>query len=240
MDVWLVTPAWRRFAVTRLVLAQRRVLCDELAARGITASCVVIADDENLDIAAELGFDTVEMDNSQLGRKLNAGFRYSAAQGADYLAFVGSDDWLHPDLFAPLLDEPGCVISGRILALCDLLGGRLRYVAGRGRQGVIPWLIPRAALEPCGFAPLPDGQNRGLDLHLALALADAEWRFHDPHPLARVDFKSHLNMTPYGAARAIGGEKSDPWGELATRYPADLVALAESTAAEYRYAEAAA
>lgn len=240
MDVWLVTPAWRRFSVTRLALAQRRVLCDELAARGITASCVVVADDENLEIAAEHGFETVEVGNSQVGRKLNAGLGYAAAQGADYLAFVGSDDWLHPDLFEPLLDEPGCVVSGRILALCDLVGGRLRYVAGRGRQGVIPWLIPRAALEPCGFAPLPDAQNRGLDLNLALALADAEWRFHDPHPLARVDFKSDLNMTPYRAALGYGGERLDPWEALATAYPADLVALAERTAREYRYAEAAA
>ena len=85
--------------MTRLALAQRRWLCDELAARGLDANCVIVADDENLDIAREYGFDTVEVDNRGLGRRFNAGYRHAADQGADYLVHVGSDDWVHPDLF---------------------------------------------------------------------------------------------------------------------------------------------
>ena len=75
MNLWLVSPAWRRFDVTRLALAERRWLCDELATRGITANSVIVADDENLDIAREYDFHTITMDNSDLGLRFNAGYK---------------------------------------------------------------------------------------------------------------------------------------------------------------------
>src|SRR3954464_9355536 len=105
VNVWLCIPAWRRFAVTRLCLAQKKHLVRHLAARGITASVVVVADDENLDIAAEYGFDTVEQKNV-LGLKVNDGIEYACDNDADYVAFVGSDDWIHPDFFDSLPAVP--------------------------------------------------------------------------------------------------------------------------------------
>jgi len=80
-----VSPAWQRYAITRLALAERRWLCDELAARGHTANSVIVSDDDNLDIAAEYGFPTVERDNSDLGERFNAGYKYAADQGADLI-----------------------------------------------------------------------------------------------------------------------------------------------------------
>src|SRR5205085_1379884 len=46
LNVWIVTPAWRRYAVTELVLAQWGWLRDHLAPRGLAVSAVVVADDE--------------------------------------------------------------------------------------------------------------------------------------------------------------------------------------------------
>lgn len=56
-SVLFVTPAWKRYELTRLCLWQRRLACDSLFEAGIYATSVVIADDDNLDIAREFGFD---------------------------------------------------------------------------------------------------------------------------------------------------------------------------------------
>jgi len=219
MRLTFVTPAWRRSTVTRLVLAQRRHLCDALSSRGITAGCIVVADDDNLDVAREFGFDTLERANL-LGYKINEGFRIAAAQGADYVSFVGSDDWMHPDLFdLGLMD--GRVVTGSKLCQYDLSTHVSKIVGTRSPFGVIPWLIPATAVED---KMVSDHLEHGIDLELGLRLSALDWVFHDPHPLARVDFKSNLNMTPYGAGL---GPVAPP---LSDHYPADLVSLVDDFA----------
>jgi glycosyltransferase involved in cell wall biosynthesis len=218
VNVWFVTPAWRRFAVTRLALAQRRQLCDELAVRGITADCIVVADDDNLQIADEFGFKSLARPNL-LGYKLNSGVEMALELGADYVSFVGSDDWIHADLFVPEMLDGRAVISGAWLCQYDLASGTSKVVTTRNRFGVIPWLIPRGAL-PAGPV-VPHNQETGLDIHLGMALGNVEWRYHDPHPLTRVDFKSDVGLTPFGAGI---GRVAPPLRDF---YPEDLVALAD-------------
>jgi hypothetical protein len=248
MTLFFVTPAWRRFAVTRLALAQRRQLVDDLAARGVTADCVVIADDENLDIAREFGFPVVEMDNSQLGRKFNAGIQYAAAHGADFISAIGSDNWVHPDFITlPPPDEPkgkrlkrppvrsvDAIVTGRLSFIVDLEVGVGRRIRGRGTNGIIPWIIPRRLLERRNFAPIIDGKMSGIDHSLAMGVRakPSGWYFHDPHDLCRVGWKSGVDLTLYdGLARNLGygQEESDPFAVLATKYPADLIELARET-----------
>ena len=245
MRLCLVTPAWRRYAVTRLCLAQRRHLVEVLAGRGLEATVLVIANDDNLDIAAEQGFETLERSNDMLGRKFNDGIETAfTVLAADYVAVVGSDDWIHPDMFDRLPAEeigdpemigdvvawtPGApeAVSGREIAMVDMIGGRLRRCRGRGPFGVIPWVFPRPALEPCGFRPARDDLHRGIDGSMAAGLGGpVEWVFHDPHDLCRVDFKSDVNLNSYAAitgAIGYGPEETDPWALLATRYPQPLV-----------------
>jgi glycosyltransferase involved in cell wall biosynthesis len=234
MDVWLVIPAWRRPAVTRLCLAQKQHLAAAAAARGITCRIVVVADDENLEIAEEHGFDTVNQTNT-LGRKVNDGFEYACARGADYVAFVGSDDWLHEDTLDGLVEQPKGrprIVAGHRIAVVDLEQGRLRRLGVRGPTGVSPWFIPRWALARCGFRPAHDDRASGMEgsIHQNLG-PDPDWVFHDPHDLVRVDFKTDLNMTPYDrVSRLLGyGDEVEPWGLLAERYPMDLVGLAYET-----------
>lgn len=249
MNVQLVSPAWRRYDVTRLALAERRWLCDELAARGLTAGSVIVADDDNLDIAHEYGFDTVEMDNSDLGRKFNAGYKRAAELGADVIVHVGSDDWVHPDMFDVLhqidLEEPPNMkptpttpmvwrrapqcVSHRRLSLVDLSTGLLQRCTVLGKYGCIPWLIPRSVMAPQDFQPIPSGLGRGIDGALVRSLKTRpNWIFQDVADEWCVDFKSPVNLTPYrGLARTLGyGEPLDAWETLAAKYPAHLVGMA--------------
>lgn len=250
MNLALVSPAWRRFEVTRLALAERRWLCDELASRGHEAWSVIVADDENLEIAREYGFDTVEMDNSDLGRKFNAGYKYAADQGADVFVHVGSDDWVHPDTFAilgevdletfaaamPPLGQsvvwrraPQCVAQ-RHVTLVDLGRGTLQRCIVLGNYGCIPWLIPRVAMESVGFAPIQPGLRRGIDGALVRGMRSRpNWVFQESDEDWCVDFKSPVNLTPYrGLVHSLGyGEALDPWPVLAEKYPADLVEMAQ-------------
>ena len=200
-------------------------LIGELAARGVRANQVVIADDKNLQIAGYFDFDVLVMKNGELGRRVNTGFKYAAAAGADYVCFVGSDDWMHIDMFQPLLDSGdrrNTVFSGTEITLVDTPRRVMTTVKSTASYGVIPWLIPTRALEACHFEPIRPYWNRGLDHALYWELRNENWRFHDPHPYVRVDFKSETNITPY-----YHGRPEMPLTGLREWYPADLVDLIE-------------
>ncbi len=241
-SVWLVSPAFGRYAVTRLALAQRAHLAGVLADRGVDCHSVVVADDENLDIAREHGMATIEMGNDGLGRRFNAGFEYAGAHGADWLVHIGSDDWLHPDAFAPITDRHAGqdrIIAGRRIAFVDLLTGLMRPVPVNGGNGVIPWIVPRAMMAPTGFRPIREDRMRGIDGYLIRGLkarSRVQWLFHDASDYARVDFKSDVGINTYRALPCsfTRGPQVDPWPLLAEHYPAELVALARRTSLDFQ------
>jgi hypothetical protein len=74
-SLWFVVPAHGRIELARICLRQLRRTCDELEREGIEATAVVIADDENLDTARELGFGTIERDNEFTSRRYNDGIQ---------------------------------------------------------------------------------------------------------------------------------------------------------------------
>lgn len=231
--------------MSRIAFAQRAHLAGELAARGIDCHTVIVADDENLDLAKDHGFDTVEMDNDQgLGRRFNAGFQHAANEGADWLVHIGSDDWIHPDAFTPILDppRPAAIVTGRRMMFVDLLTGEARRARLDGPQGVIPWIVPRAMMQPSGFAPIRPDRLRGMDGYLIRGMrksgARVRWHVHDPHDMARVDFKSDVNLNTYAAISGFfRGTDLDPWTGLAERYPADLVDMARLAHLEFLEAQ---
>jgi hypothetical protein len=233
VNLWLVIPAWKRENVTRLCLAQKQDLCRELAPRGITASVVVVADDGNLDVADEYGFDSIRQNNT-LGLKINDGFEYACHRGADYVAFCGSDDWIHTDLCERILAARGRVLSGDLIAVVDCPRGKLRHLGVRSHDGVSPWFIPRTVLEQCSFRPAEDERTAGMEGSIRKSLPETlAWDFYDPHKLCRVDFKTGVNMTAYaGVSKLLGyGTEEDAWETLATKYPQPLVEMARDVAA---------
>lgn len=235
-----------------MVLAQRRWLCDTLAARGVTANSVIVGDDDNLDIAHKYGFPTVEMDNEYVGRKFNAGYKYAAEQGADVFVHIGSDDWVHPDAFNFLLKrdpnrlandrlhppggsvvwKPGpTIVAQREVALVDLVSGDAVFCHIRGRCGCIPWFLPRIALEGCDFTPIQDDIQRGIDGSLIRGIQSVHpnWRFQeDASPLWMVDFKSATNITPFAGLTHLSSERVNAWAVLAGGYPQEIVDRAEA------------
>jgi hypothetical protein len=233
VNLWLVIPAWKRENVTRLCLAQKQDLCRELAPRGITASVVVVADDGNLDVADEYGFDSIRQENV-LGLKVNDGFEYACNRGADYVAFCGSDDWIHPDLCERVLSARGRVLSGDLIAIVDCPRGKLRHISVGGHEGVSPWFVPRAVLEPLRFRPAQDERTAGMEGSLRKSLTETlAWDFSDPHKLCRVDFKTDANMSQYAPiSKMLGyGSEEDAWETLATKYPQPLVEMARDVSA---------
>ena len=246
MQLWVVSPAWGRFAVTRLALAQRAHLAGVLAARGIDCHSLVVADDENLEVAAEFGAVGLEHPNDPLSDKCNAGLRHAGEQGADWVVWIGSDDWIHPDVFDAIDLDLGphmarSILAGSRIAVVDMLRPRLRVCTPRGRMGVIPWVIPREMLAPSGWSPLLPGKDRGLDGWLVRGMRSSRvkpgWLKHDPHDMARVDFKSTVNLNSYEALGGLsGGPEMDPWPALAEHYPAHLVDLARATSIDLQEA----
>jgi glycosyltransferase involved in cell wall biosynthesis len=232
VNLWFVTAAHGRYDVTRLALAQRAHLRGVLAGRGIDLRCVVVAEDANLAVAEEFGFDTLEHPNNPLGAKVNAGIEYACEQDADWVCWCGSDDWMHADLFANLpTGERPPIVSGRMIAIVDLEQPRLQRLTVRTNVGAPPWLIPRWALQTSGFRPIREDKERGLDGSLVVGMENKpEWIFRDPHDLCRVDFKSAESMSPYSMFGSLAfGAEVDPWVALADRYPADLVEMAAET-----------
>lgn len=215
MQVWLVTPAWGRLDTTRMVLKQRALLAVELAPQGIALRSVVVADDGNLELAEEFGFDALPAPNV-LGAKVNAGIKYAKAAGADWIVFAGSDNWLHADLFTNL--ETRRVVAGRQIAVVDLGRDTLRVLRVGSAVGVPPWFIPAEALND---TPCDPTATRGIEGELRRALLGEEWTFHDPHPLARVDFKSAASMTSYQVVSRMPGCGSEvpAWEALMQVYP---------------------
>lgn len=102
MTIWFVTPAWQRYELSELCFDQRRHVIDSLAEQGIAAKCVVIADDGNLDLARDRGFEVVAQDNQWLGRKFNDGMEYAFRNGASRVVPIGSDSWIDPAYFMPM------------------------------------------------------------------------------------------------------------------------------------------
>lgn len=237
----IVSPAWGRFDTTRLVLKQRSRLVVELASRGIDAGLVVVADDENLDIAAEYGAATVEAPNDPLGRKANAGLAAAAATGADWIVWIGSDDWIHPDAFELLHSEYALpvIIRGERLAMVELATGMLQQISSPSVYGAIPWLIDARLFRVTKINPIRPDLPRGLDGALVRGLRrhriPFEFVTHDPHPFRCVDFKTTLNLSPYeGAARNLGIAPAEPaWDALAGWFPDDLIEEARAVSAAH-------
>lgn len=256
MKLWLTSPAWGRYAVTRLALAQRRHLCDVLLSRGVEARGVIVGSDDNLDIAQEYGFDTVEFPNDRgLGAKFNAGFQYALDNGADYIIHIGSDDWMHPDFFSSLPIEdvavghkpmpvPGTVVVQRAgpvllgaggLTCVDLHTSRAFTFDARRIWGTVPWALPRAVM--LGGSPWVDpeidrGVEHSLVINLIERLGPCNWRLQSDHPFLCVDWKVSTNVTPFDRLHEVGHSLDSPYDRLREFYPDHLVDLAVATSKE--------
>tara|TARA_Y100000310_G_C20628940_1_gene787526 strand:+ start:676 stop:1440 length:765 start_codon:yes stop_codon:yes gene_type:complete len=241
-NIWIVIPAWRRYGVSSFVFEELRWMADVLLKRKIKISIVVIADDENLNIAKKYGFHTVVQNNKYLGKKFNDGYEYAFKNGADAVIPSGSDSWIHPNFFLTskcnTWKDKGYVLVSTQRALINESGEKFAIarddVKGRGYNKGVLWVYPRSIMKKCKFRPCVDTAKSSCDRHTIEGITKASGKItfieHNHMFQQTVGFKNkHVQLWPYSVAKkGILRELSDPWGRLESKYPKGLVNNAKS------------
>lgn len=225
-----VVPAYGRLQLAQICLRQLRRTCDALSEDGITASAVVVADDENLDTARDLGFATVERDNEFVSRRYNDGIQAACDESynphpADFVVPCGSDDFVDWRLFTNL-PQPHTVACFQRMAFVreDGLELSVRHLTNEGGCGIR--IYPRRVMHRVGYRPADEDRKRACDTSILLNLKAANaLRFiehRDIDPLWIVDWKTDgQQLNPYTQiqARHRGELTRDPFRVLHGRYP---------------------
>lgn len=235
--LWFVVPAHGRVELARICLRQLRRTCDALADNGIDATAVVIADDENLTTARDLGFATVPRDNEFLSRKFNDGIQLACdpqfnARPADYVVPCGSDDWIDHRILLNLPTPTQILCFERAAFVSEdganIAALQVRYVAG---GGVGIRVYPRRTLSLVGYRPADEDRKRACDTSILLNVFgshDDNSRlrprivYGDLHQWQIVDWKSpneQLNSFDDIVARFRGGRGLSPYMALDNTFP---------------------
>jgi hypothetical protein len=232
--LWFVIPAHGRLRLTRICLSQLRRTCDALEADGVRASAVVVACDENLDTARELGFATVERNNAYLSRRFNDGIQLALDPRhnpfpADYVVPCGSDDWVDHRLFLDLPPDDTMVGFQRLAVVREdgreLTVRQLNYPGGAGIR-----IYPAALMEPLGYRPADEDRKRACDTSILVNVArhhgdDMKVVHHHLHDHQLVDWKSPSEqLNSYGQLAAVHRAGAQFEARLDTRAEARAVA----------------
>jgi hypothetical protein len=195
----------------------------------------VVACDENLDAARELGFGVVERDNQFVSRRYNDGIQLACdpkynPHPADYVVPIGSDDWVDWRLFTQLPPTDRMVGFQRMAFVRE--DGReitVRFLNNAGGSGIR--IYPRQIMAKLGYRPADEDRKRGCDTSILVNLkVGGALRFiehRDIDPLQIVDWKSPgENLNEY--AEIVGKHRreftgDDPFELLAGRYPAEAL-----------------
>lgn len=229
-SLFFVVPAHGRLEKTRVCLRQLARTCEALKAEGITATAVVVADDENLDTAQECGFWGVRQHNYPLGRKWNDGYQCALQEGADFVVPFGSDDWVDPILFTDL-PEPHEIRCSRLNSVVSEDGHRISplriwYDGGDGIR-----IFPRQLLESVNGRPADDNRPRAIDTSIMQKFqafnngALPALRYFDASPWQIVDWKSSGDqLNTYTACLAYRYEaEQDTWETMTGRFPEEAL-----------------
>lgn len=246
-SLWFVVPAHGRAELARVCLRQLRRTCDALSVEGIEATAVVIADDENLSTAEELGFGTVERGNQFVSDKYNDGIQLACdpelnPRPADFVVPCGSDDWVDYRILTEL-PPPDTMYAFQRLSFVrpDGLEMVQRFVNVRGGCGIR--IYPREIMGLLNYRPADPDRYRACDTSIITNLSKAggfQVVHRDIDPRQIVDWKSdNLQLNPYESLtfHRTFSNPQDPFTALADMYPAE--ALAEM-ASHYRRVRAAA
>lgn len=232
-SLWFVVPAHGRVELSAICLRQLRRTIDDLEAEGIAASAVVVADDENLDTARDLGFGTVERNNRFLSRKFNDGIQLACdpdlnPRPVGYVVPLGSDDWISAEVLLDL-PRPNTVVGFKRIAFVREDGRELteRFLDYDGGSGIR--IYPRRLLAAMGYRPADEDRHRGCDTSILVNMRQA-FKFRVDHrdidARLIVDWKSTgSNRNPYDevAGRWRGSAPVDPFEALAGVFPAEAL-----------------
>ena len=227
-SLMFVVPAHGRADLARVCLSQLRRTCDNLKSEGVNASAVVVACDENLDTARELGFGWVERDNRFLGMKFNDGIQLACEKGrADYVVPCGSDDWVDHRLFLDLPTRDTMVGFQRLAVVRE--DGReltVRDLTNTGGTGIRIW--PRRILERVGYRPADEDRKRAIDTSILYNLqrpGGFRIEHRHLHDYQIVDWKSPgTQLNSYESlGRFRASSSGDPFAILSEFYPSGVL-----------------
>lgn len=230
-SLWFVVPAAGRLELSAVCLRQLRRTCDTLAEHGIEATAVVIADDDNLDTASDLGFATVERPNQFLGAKFNDGIQLACdprhnPRPADYVIPFGSDDWVDWRIIPPNLPGPDTVVGFQQITFVAEDGRTMasRHVGCKGGAGIR--IYPRQIIRHLGYRPADEDRTRFCDTSI-LTNVERVRRVTVRHP--NIDGRQIVDWKSYGPQlntfanvskhRLLGS--GDPFADLADIYPSE-------------------
>lgn len=228
-DIWFVTPAFRRYELSDICFAERAWAIEELKKSGVDAHCVVVANDDNIDLAKKYGFETVSRNNRWLGRRFNDGHEYAAQHGATHVVPVGSDSWVDPILYKNLPADDELLLS-HYYSLVHGSGTKRAELWIHSFIGV-SFIIPTALLKTVKNRPCGDYMSRGCDTSTYNNLVSTQsvtltyqrfhrmeiTAFHSPPPIPQVSSYEGL------VAKYLLKETEHPFEPLKKVYPADLV-----------------
>jgi hypothetical protein len=221
-----VCPAYQRYDLSQITFRQMAYMRERLRGRGLETDILVVANDDNLDIAADHGLLTMIYENL-LGQKLNEGYAYAAREGYEYVCALGSDSWMDPDRLA-WLPAPEAILCTRNLALVDRDGDlqrllRIGYDGGAGSR-----IIPLHWLKPYDYRPLHPTQMSGCDTETLMAICRRVERppavvYTDLHPYEIVSFQSAQQVTRDAFWEPHVVDRERALAGLADHYPDRLV-----------------
>ena len=244
-SLWFVVPVHGRLSLARICLRQLRRTCDALIAEGVNATAVIVSDGHTLCELAnlELGFATVERDNSFTSRRFNDGIQLATdpefnPEPADFVVPFGSDDWADHRLFREPLPAPDTIFGFRQMSFVnetatEIASTFLSYEGGSGIR-----VIPRELVAALAYRPADEDRRRGCDTSILVNLRRhhgdrlkiRHWHLHDRQI---VDWKTsgqQLNSYRNVAAIHRNERQADPFEALADYYPAEAL---EEMAAYY-------
>lgn len=226
-SVWFVTPAWRRFALSAVCFDQRLDVMRQLTAAGVEAHTVVIADDANVELAQERGFEVVERDNRWLGRRFNDGIEYARDHGATWIVPIGSDSFIDPAYLLPLPDQS---VARTSPLYCHARWNALSELSVGVPMGAGPFMFHRDLLASTGGRPAVDKLARGCDTSTVRGIEHANgepvhWEQRNLHPFQYIGFRGWPAITSYRRVLERWGQREhrDPAAILSAHYPPDLV-----------------
>lgn len=251
------TPCFGRYELTSLALGHRVQTIEQLAERGIEAQCVVIADDDNLDIARGLGFQTIEAKNL-LGLRFNLGYEMAVKKRYTHCLPMGSDQLVSADFLAILPCLGDRVLAGRWY--CSIRGDGQRCLIYRNPVYCLK-CYPVSALRRCRRPIAEETIMRGCDTATHKGVFEAnpglEMSFFELDgsgleyvqmgsgdgqqvtswkrqvDLARLGKVRHEMVPPWPALRIRYGKVIEQVREFYSRQPA-YATTRESTSARYR------
>ena len=167
--VFIVTPAWGRIDVSKIVFSNFRYIKSALFKYGISVEVVVVADDANLSLAKKYGLKSVMSKNDYLGKKFNDGYQFAFNNGADLVIPVGSDSLISPSIIKSSLSmsKENTIVFSSIHSVIREDGKMIGNIKSRvsrdnPNKGAL-WLYRRNNMKRCGFRPCNEKINKGCD-----------------------------------------------------------------------------